>query len=231
MGDTTSAYNDKLSDSTGLEITGKIMISVMMILFFTALLLLFLHLYFNCFIYHRQYHTHRRSHRFEFISGHLVASHRLDPLVLSSIPVIIYSSKDYEMECAVCLSETVEGEKIRILPKCNHGFHVDCIDTWFRSNSTCPICRNTVSNQPELKTETQGEGLSEPSSTSSSSSSVRPDELLIGIPRQIDEDEETKSPVIKQWKSLKRLLSMGGIRANPSTSSDGPGKMGPQQSS
>ncbi|KNA04688.1 hypothetical protein SOVF_197360 [Spinacia oleracea] len=37
-----------------------------------------------------------------------------------------------------------EGEKARLLPKCNHGFHVECIDMWFQSHSTCPLCRDSV---------------------------------------------------------------------------------------
>lgn len=51
------------------------------------------------------------------------------------------------MECAVCLSEFREGEVGRKLPKCNHSFHIDCIDMWFLSHSTCPLCRAGV--QPE----------------------------------------------------------------------------------
>lgn len=31
-----------------------------------------------------------------------------------------------------------------MLPKCKHGFHVECIDMWFHSNNTCPLCRNLV---------------------------------------------------------------------------------------
>ncbi|GLJ09591.1 hypothetical protein SUGI_0112440 [Cryptomeria japonica] len=64
--------------------------------------------------------------------------------VPESFPVFVYESKNYSeqgLECAVCLSEFEEEEKGRILPACNHSFHVDCIDRWFESQSTCPICR------------------------------------------------------------------------------------------
>ncbi|KAK7832574.1 ring-h2 finger protein atl60 [Quercus suber] len=44
--------------------------------------------------------------------------------------------------CVVCLHEVVDGERFRKLPKCNHCFHVNCIDIWLESNSTCPLCRN-----------------------------------------------------------------------------------------
>ncbi|MGJ2918479.1 RING finger domain-containing protein, partial [Salmonella enterica subsp. enterica serovar Paratyphi A] len=38
----------------------------------------------------------------------------------------------------MCLSEFEEKDKLRVLPKCNHGFHLECIDMWFHSHSTCP---------------------------------------------------------------------------------------------
>ncbi|XVF24250.1 hypothetical protein REPUB_Repub13aG0111400 [Reevesia pubescens] len=47
--------------------------------------------------------------------------------------------------CCVCLYEAEEGERLRRLPRCNHCFHVDCIDAWFQYRSTCPLCRNEVS--------------------------------------------------------------------------------------
>lgn len=62
---------------------------------------------------------------------------------------MLFDPKEFKdgLECAVCLCEVCEGEKARLLPKCNHGFHVDCIDMWFQSHSTCPLCRNPIANQ------------------------------------------------------------------------------------
>ncbi|XP_042012788.1 RING-H2 finger protein ATL52-like [Salvia splendens] len=47
-------------------------------------------------------------------------------------------------ECAVCLSEFEEEERLRLLPKCGHAFHVPCIDAWLKSHSNCPLCRAAV---------------------------------------------------------------------------------------
>ncbi|KAI4297834.1 hypothetical protein L6164_037699 [Bauhinia variegata] len=44
--------------------------------------------------------------------------------------------------CAICLAEFCDGDMIRFLPKCNHTFHVACIDTWLLSHSSCPTCRH-----------------------------------------------------------------------------------------
>nr|CAB3450081.1 unnamed protein product [Digitaria exilis] len=47
-------------------------------------------------------------------------------------------------ECAVCLGELEDGEEARFLPRCGHGFHAECVDTWLSSHTTCPLCRLTV---------------------------------------------------------------------------------------
>lgn len=75
---------------------------------------------------------------------------------LKRIPVYSYSSelKTKATECLICLGEFVEGEKVRVLPKCNHGFHVKCIDTWLRSHSSCPTCR-----QPLILHQTLADGF------------------------------------------------------------------------
>ncbi|XP_022139402.1 RING-H2 finger protein ATL60-like [Momordica charantia] len=48
-------------------------------------------------------------------------------------------------ECAICLEEFLAGEICQALPECNHFFHSDCIDVWFRKKFTCPVCRNCIS--------------------------------------------------------------------------------------
>jgi Ring finger domain len=65
---------------------------------------------------------------------------------LESLPKIAYepSKVDKLAECAICLAEFVEGEEVRILPQCGHGFHVGCIDTWLGSHSSCPSCRRVL---------------------------------------------------------------------------------------
>lgn len=47
-------------------------------------------------------------------------------------------------ECAVCLNEFQDDESLKLLPKCNHAFHIDCIDTWLRSHVNCPLCRAPI---------------------------------------------------------------------------------------
>lgn len=69
--------------------------------------------------------------------------------VLWSIPVTVYTAADdVEMgragECPICLGEFLDGEKVRVLPKCGHVFHVTCIDEWVVLDASCPTCRRPV---------------------------------------------------------------------------------------
>ena len=43
--------------------------------------------------------------------------------------------------CPICHEEDTV---VRHTLKCNHTFHLHCIDTWLRKNRTCPICRYTI---------------------------------------------------------------------------------------
>ncbi|KDP36879.1 hypothetical protein JCGZ_08170 [Jatropha curcas] len=44
-------------------------------------------------------------------------------------------------ECAVCLDEIESEQPARLVPGCNHGFHLECADTWLCKHSVCPVCR------------------------------------------------------------------------------------------
>ncbi|XP_078176031.1 RING/U-box superfamily protein [Carex rostrata] len=71
-------------------------------------------------------------------------------VVVESLPVIRFAVLKGEkegLECAVCLGRFEPTELLRILPKCRHGFHVECVDTWLDAHSTCPLCRVRV--EPE----------------------------------------------------------------------------------
>ncbi|XVE85028.1 hypothetical protein DITRI_Ditri17bG0059600 [Diplodiscus trichospermus] len=71
----------------------------------------------------------------------------LDQAFIDALPVFLYKEimgLKEPFDCAVCLSEFLEQDKLRLLPMCSHAFHIDCIDTWLMSNSTCPLCRGTL---------------------------------------------------------------------------------------
>lgn len=71
----------------------------------------------------------------------------LDQAFIDALPVFLYreivGAKE-PFDCAVCLCEFSDDDKLRLLPICGHAFHLSCIDTWLLSNSTCPLCRGAL---------------------------------------------------------------------------------------
>ncbi|KAH0783380.1 hypothetical protein KY290_002978 [Solanum tuberosum] len=79
----------------------------------------------------------------------------LQPSIISAITICKYKTGEGIIEgteCSVCLSEFEEDETLRILPKCNHAFHIPCIDTWLRSHTNCPMCRAGIVITPAATT-------------------------------------------------------------------------------
>ncbi|XP_044484991.1 RING-H2 finger protein ATL2-like [Mangifera indica] len=138
-------------------LSGEIMLSGIVILFFVVILMVCLHLYSRCYLHNarrRQIRRNRYRRRTNLVfyvdpanSNPIVnAARGLDAAVLESLPVFVYTSNTHSesLDCAVCLCEFEENESGRVLPRCNHSFHTECIDMWFHSHSTCPLCRSPV---------------------------------------------------------------------------------------
>lgn len=172
-------------DPKGFALSGKIMLSAIIILFFVVVLMMALHLYARWYLLrqrrrqlllrrNRLNNNPRRAHIVFYVDNNSPtsllstdpANRGLEPEVVNSLPVFVYSSKSKTLpeglECAVCLSEFEDDEMGRLLPKCNHSFHIECIDMWFHSHSTCPICRAVV--EPVVEPETYS--VVEPGSSS-----------------------------------------------------------------
>ncbi|XP_059647648.1 RING-H2 finger protein ATL2-like [Cornus florida] len=142
----------------GYAQSGKIMLSAIVILFGVVVFMVCLHIYFRWYLRRsrrRHLQVRRRNRRLVFYlesrnpnSASATTVHGLDSSVLISLP-IFFSPETHpdSLECAVCLSEFEENETGRLLPKCKHSFHTDCIDMWFHSHSTCPVCRSPVEPQ------------------------------------------------------------------------------------
>ncbi|CAD6265109.1 unnamed protein product [Miscanthus lutarioriparius] len=79
----------------------------------------------------------RRIPTFRYRHGHLVLA--------------VAEAKQAGAECAVCLADFRDGERLRVLPPCLHAFHIDCIDAWLQSAASCPLCRAAVSDPAAIQ--------------------------------------------------------------------------------
>ncbi|XP_024976306.1 RING-H2 finger protein ATL8-like [Cynara cardunculus var. scolymus] len=88
--------------------------------------------------------------------GQTTANKGIKKKIVEALPKFVYDLSKEEgsdggnceklssSECAICLAEYTDGDEIRILPPCGHGFHVGCIDMWLSSHSSCPSCRQML---------------------------------------------------------------------------------------
>ncbi|KAG8654536.1 E3 ubiquitin-protein ligase ATL23 [Manihot esculenta] len=71
----------------------------------------------------------------------------LSPSELDKLPKITGKELVMGTECAVCLDEIEIEQPARLVPGCNHGFHLQCADTWLSKHSVCPVCRGKLDSQ------------------------------------------------------------------------------------
>ncbi|TKY61767.1 RING-H2 finger protein ATL5 [Spatholobus suberectus] len=160
---------------------GKVMVGTAILLFIIILIIILFQTYVR---FCRRRRRRQFSHSLPANSSATPFSEPcLDPSVIKSLPTFTFSAASHRstQDCAVCLSEFADGDEGRVLPNCNHAFHAHCIDTWFASHSTCPLCRTPV--QPatgSADTEPGSDSVSEPGEACSSSSLPAP----IGCPRK-----------------------------------------------
>ncbi|XP_020234887.1 RING-H2 finger protein ATL63 [Cajanus cajan] len=165
MSTLTQMFQNIFSDNS------NIMLAAIISLLLVILFVLLLHLYAKWFLAQAQAQSRRRRrrrrttvtvsdvlgparfhhfHSFNIEDSSPLSTKGLDSSTIRAIPLFIYDhnkkvQEEYEeLECVICLSAFEGGEVGRCLPKCGHGFHVECIDMWLSSHSNCPICRASI---------------------------------------------------------------------------------------
>lgn len=68
----------------------------------------------------------------------------MDESLIKSISARVYKSGDNSEDCSVCLGEFKDGETVKVLPRCKHWFHMECVDTWLKAHVNCPLCRSPI---------------------------------------------------------------------------------------
>lgn len=57
---------------------------------------------------------------------------------------LVHESPESENICSICQDSYDTQSECRILNACQHRFHRQCIDVWFQSHITCPVCRHDI---------------------------------------------------------------------------------------
>lgn len=141
----------------------------------------------------------------------------LDPKVIESFPIFEYSDvKDLKygeggggtLECAVCIAEFNNGDTLRLLPKCDHVFHPECIDAWLGAHSTCPVCRaNLAPSHNELGKVTE--------STRLSASDGSQNQSRVETRISVDVEEGGSRGVVRPTRNLPKSHSTGHSLSQP----------------
>ncbi|KAK4372916.1 hypothetical protein RND71_008300 [Anisodus tanguticus] len=72
----------------------------------------------------------------------------LSNVQLEKLPKITGKDLSLGSDCAICLDVIRDEEPARLVPGCNHGFHLECIYLWLSKQPFCPVCRHKL--EPEL---------------------------------------------------------------------------------
>jgi len=63
---------------------------------------------------------------------------------VDSATTLAINSTAISEPCAICQDIIEVNTRSRRINLCQHTFHQPCIDTWFQSSVTCPICRTDI---------------------------------------------------------------------------------------
>ncbi|TVU28587.1 hypothetical protein EJB05_20109, partial [Eragrostis curvula] len=137
--------------------------------------------------------------------------------VVETFPTMKYAEakalrvgKGGALECAVCLSEFEDEERLRLLPKCSHAFHPDCIGEWLASHVTCPVCRCNLDPNKETSSDEElsfPAALPQANSVSSEIASVRQDDSALPVAVVIDvvTEEEEEEERMREAVELQQI--------------------------
>ncbi|KAL6646387.1 hypothetical protein ACP70R_017995 [Stipagrostis hirtigluma subsp. patula] len=219
-GATTSAAASSAFSSTSFVILS---VSVVGILATTTLLLAYYLFLTRCgLLFFWRAHPHdvvppppNHHHIIVTVQEHAVPRRGLEEAAIRRIPTFRYRSSSKKWpeavkasECAVCLAEFRDGERLRLLPPCLHAFHIDCIDAWLQATATCPLCRAAIAS------DSLHQPLHIPSAAAGQGQDRRAtDDIAIDISSAaMDAGGDEESPALSQAtaQARRKNSSMGG---------------------
>jgi len=71
----------------------------------------------------------------------------------SDLVEAVKKCRNYCDTCCICCEEYIKGDPLRVLPRCRHEFHVECLDQWAytfankakrQRDPSCPLCNEAM---------------------------------------------------------------------------------------
>eukprot|EP00347_Sterkiella_histriomuscorum_P003998 403362142 len=88
----------------------------------------------------------------EEVDNGVIDQAQIDEIVETYMNMLIEQDFDKKTckfnDCAICLKEFENGEKLTEIPNCEHVFHEACLRKWFRQLQICPMCRGNIIKMP-----------------------------------------------------------------------------------
>ncbi|GAB4834757.1 hypothetical protein Ancab_033022 [Ancistrocladus abbreviatus] len=151
--------------------------AILIILLLVLLFVGFFSLYFcKCFMENAQRANIAHNHQTQTgtaVNPPVIEPSGLDPSIINSFPTFPYDTvksyrrEKYGLECAICLCEFDDHDLLRLLTRCCHVFHKDCIDLWLQSHRSCPVCRRSLDEAPPVGVEKWSERETAPPASNS----------------------------------------------------------------
>ncbi|OIW04111.1 hypothetical protein TanjilG_00671 [Lupinus angustifolius] len=129
-------------DDESLEIRGR-KFFFLLVLFVIVLFTIVFFLYVRWICRPQAFSSFRRRHALQTPPS----SQGLAAETIKKLPIVLHqtsSDQDSACECCICLSAFRDGEKVKVLPGCEHWFHCECVDKWLMNHSNCPLCRASL---------------------------------------------------------------------------------------
>lgn len=155
------------------------------------------------------------------------AQRGLEHAVIETFPTFVYSEvKGLKigkgaLECAVCLNEFEDEENLRLIPKCDHVFHPECIDAWLENHVTCPVCRANLSPHPEEPVVDGLDGTTAPTTTDieaqndvAAVATEEPAAVVVERDEQQEAAAETQPEILDLRRKLNRNRTRGSSRSS-----------------
>ncbi|XP_044510528.1 E3 ubiquitin-protein ligase ATL23 [Mangifera indica] len=119
--------------------------SVLLALFLPCLGMSGIFIVYICLLWYVSSLNHHPDARFPTVKP--VAVVGLSASELEKLPKVSGKELVVGTECAVCLDEIESEQPVRLVPGCNHGFHLQCGDAWLSRQSACPVCRGKLDSE------------------------------------------------------------------------------------